>query len=273
MGGYMDHSTSANTLAAVIRARTRDRQHRPLLTVYDDTVGARTELSYATADNWAAKSANLLVEELGLGPGATVALDVDGHWTAAMLTLACWKAGITVAVEDAGTTTADVVCCHTSRLAAHPAGPVLVVGDGLRAEPLVPVAQRAGVVVLGDDVHAFADDHDDTDVAASTAALVTATGTVDHAAVLEDAGRWRALIGDGTRVGLAGALDSVAGQLLLAGVVAAGGSVVADRPVPDTPRWDRWATERVTVATGPAEALSHAPSGVATVVLTTTAGT
>jgi len=262
----MDHSTTANTLADVIRTQTRDRQHRPLLTVYDDAVGARTELSYATADNWAAKTANLLVEELDLGPGALVALDVDGHWTAAVLTLACWKAGIAVVGCGAGTV-GDLVCCHTSRLPAHQAGPVLVVGDGLRAEPLEPVAPRAGVVLLGEDVHAFADDHDGADVGAATPALVTATATLDHAAVLERAARWREAVGDGTRVGLAGALDGVAGQLLLAGVVTAGGSVVTDRPVPDAPRWDRWTTERITMAAGPPEALSDAPADVATVVL------
>jgi hypothetical protein len=122
-------------------------------------------------------------------------------------------------------------------------------------------------VLLGEDVHAFADDHDGADVRATTPALVTATAALDHAAVLERAAAWREAVGDGTRVGLAGALDRVTGQLLLAGVVAAGGSVVADRPVPDTPRWRRWATERVSVAAGPPAALSDAPADVATVVL------
>lgn len=261
----MDHSPTT-TLADVIRTETRERQDRPLLTVYDDTVGARTELSYATADNWAAKSANLLVEVLDLGPGTVVALDLDGHWTAGVLTLACWKAGIAVTGHDAATT-ADVVCCHSSRLAAHPSGPLLVVGDGLRAEPLEPIAPRGDIVLLGEDVHAFADDHDGPEVRATTPALVTATATLDHAAVLERAAAWRDAVGGGARVGLAGALDRVVGQLLLAGVVTAGGSVVADRPVPDRPRWQRWATERVTVAAGAPAALADAPAGVATIAL------
>lgn len=265
----MDHSTTTNTLADVLRTRTRDRQHRPLLTAYDDTVGTRTELSYATADNWAAKSANLLAEELELGPGATVALDLDGHWTTAVLALACWRAGIAVTRHDVGVD-ADAVCCHATRLPAHEAGPVLVVGDGLRAEPLEPVAPRAGLVLLGEDVHAFADDHDGTGVGPTTPALVTRTATWDHAAVLERARRWRAVLDDGTRVGLAGALDDVAALLLLAGVVAAGGSVVAARPATTVPPWDRWATERVTVAAGAHGALSGAPHGVTTVELAAT---
>jgi len=265
----MDHSTSTSTFADIMSARTRDRQHRPLLTVYDDTVGTRTELSYATVDNWAAKSANLLVEELDLGPGATVALDLDGHWTTAVLTLACWKAGIAVTRHATGTHV-DVVCCHTTRLSAHDTGPVLVVGDGLRAEPVEPVAPRAGLVLLGEDVHAFADDHDAADVHPTTPALVTDATTLDHAGVLRRAQRWRGALGDGARVGLAGTLDDDAALLLLAGVVAAGGSVVTARPVTTAPPWGRWETERVTVAAGRCDALSGAPDGLATVELTAT---
>jgi uncharacterized protein (TIGR03089 family) len=259
----MDHSTSTNTFADIMSARTRDRQHRPLLTVYDDTVGTRTELSYATVDNWAAKSANLLVEELELGPGATVALDLDGHWTTAAMTLACWKAGIAVTRQADGV---DLVCCHTARLSAHDTGPVLVVGDGLRAEPVEPVAQRAGLVLLGEDVHTFADDYDGADVRPTTPALVAGGATVDHAGVVRRAQRWRVALGDGARVGLAGALDDA--PLLLAGVVAAGGSIVAARPPTTAPPWGRWETERVTVAAGTRGALSDPPDGVTTVELT-----
>src|SRR5262245_66226190 len=42
---------------------------RPLLTWYDDTTGERTELSGATLGNWVAKTANLLVDGVGAGPG------------------------------------------------------------------------------------------------------------------------------------------------------------------------------------------------------------
>lgn len=245
------------TLAEAIRIRTRERHHRPLLTVYDDTVAARTELSYATADNWAAKTANLLAEELGLGPGATAVLDLDGHWTAAVLTLACWKAGVAVTgPEGAG----DVTCRHVARLHSHGGGPLLIVGDGLRAEPLEPVDAPRGAILLGEDVHAFADDHDDAEVTTSTPALVTATSTLDQGDVLARAGAWRSGIDDGARIGLAGGLDGVAAQLVLAGAVLAGASVVARRPGTPAPDWDRWRTERVTVAAVPGGA--DAPDGV-----------
>ena len=50
-------------------ARSRRDPTRPLLTWYDDATGERTELSGATLANWVAKTANLLVDGLGLGPG------------------------------------------------------------------------------------------------------------------------------------------------------------------------------------------------------------
>src|SRR5438105_3966265 len=42
---------------------------RPLLTWYDDGNGERTELSGATLANWVAKTANLLVDGVGVAPG------------------------------------------------------------------------------------------------------------------------------------------------------------------------------------------------------------
>jgi hypothetical protein len=114
--------TTANTLAATLDRRTRDRGHHPLLTVYDDLVDARTELSYATADNWASKTANLLVEELALQPGDTVALDVAGHWTAAVITLACWKAGL--AVRRSRRTCGAAMCRACARFLRDPCSPL-----------------------------------------------------------------------------------------------------------------------------------------------------
>ncbi|MCU0266884.1 MAG: TIGR03089 family protein, partial [Actinomycetia bacterium] len=53
---------------------------RPLLTHYDDATGERVELSVATTANWVAKTANLLADELDVGPGAVVALALPRHW-------------------------------------------------------------------------------------------------------------------------------------------------------------------------------------------------
>ena len=46
----------------------------PRITSYDDASGERIELSTVTLANWAAKTANLLRDELGAGPGSRVAV-------------------------------------------------------------------------------------------------------------------------------------------------------------------------------------------------------
>ena len=58
----------------------------PRITYYDDATGERIELSTATLANWAAKTANLLRDELGATPGSRVAVLLPAHWqTAAVL--------------------------------------------------------------------------------------------------------------------------------------------------------------------------------------------
>jgi uncharacterized protein (TIGR03089 family) len=248
----MDHAGRGHhrTVTDLLADRTRHEGHRPLLTCYDDVVGARTELSYATLDNWAAKTANLLAEEYDITPGAGVALDVDGHWTAVALILACWKLGAVPLPRadgdaDRRVPTVAVVCCHERLVDRHPDGPVVVVGDGLRAEPLGAVPFRDGLLTLGTEVHAFADDYDG-DVEPAT----PASATHDHASLLARAATWRAALGDAPRVGLTVPVDHPRVPDLLAGVLAAHGSLVAERPATGEPHWERWTTERVTVAVG-----------------------
>lgn len=68
----------------------------PFITFYDDATGERVELSTATLDNWIAKTANLLVDGLGLGPGDTATIDLPLHWQAAVAVLACACVGLEV---------------------------------------------------------------------------------------------------------------------------------------------------------------------------------
>ncbi len=77
---------------------------KPFLTWYDDARDQRVELSFKTFDNWVAKVANLLVDELGAGPGDRVAAVLVDHWQTAVVLAACWRAGAgMVAVDpDAG---------------------------------------------------------------------------------------------------------------------------------------------------------------------------
>src|SRR5919112_280672 len=72
----------------------------PLLTWYDDASGDRTELSGATMDNWVAKTANLLVDGVGLGPGDTVAVLLPPHWQTAAVLLGAWAAGLAADLGD-----------------------------------------------------------------------------------------------------------------------------------------------------------------------------
>lgn len=72
---------------------------RPLLTWYDDGSGERTELSGATLGNWVAKTANLLVDGLGLGPGDPAVVLLPPHWQTAAVLLGAWSAGLVVARE------------------------------------------------------------------------------------------------------------------------------------------------------------------------------
>ncbi|MEU4218583.1 TIGR03089 family protein [Actinoplanes sp. NPDC026623] len=85
----MIETIPAALAAAVLRDPTT-----PLLTWYDDASGDRTELSGATMDNWVAKTANLLVDGVGLGHGDAVAVLLPPHWQTAALLLGTWAAGL-----------------------------------------------------------------------------------------------------------------------------------------------------------------------------------
>jgi uncharacterized protein (TIGR03089 family) len=85
--------TPADLLADALR---RDGA-RPFLTAYDDASGERVELSVATTANWVAKTANFLVDEIGIEPGDTVGVLLPLHWQTAIVLLAGWSAGAVVA--------------------------------------------------------------------------------------------------------------------------------------------------------------------------------
>jgi uncharacterized protein (TIGR03089 family) len=55
--------------------------------------GERIELSAKVLDNWVAKSANFLVDELDAGPGSAVLVDLPGHWRTLAWLLAIWATG------------------------------------------------------------------------------------------------------------------------------------------------------------------------------------
>ena len=59
-----------NLSAAVLDPLLRTDPAGPRITYYDDATGERIEVSAVTLANWAAKTANLLRDELGAGQAA-----------------------------------------------------------------------------------------------------------------------------------------------------------------------------------------------------------
>ena len=84
----------------------------PRITYYDDAVGERIELSTVTLANWAAKTANLLRDELGAGPGTRVAILLPAHWQTAAVLLGAWWIGAEVVCSGA----AEIALCTADRL-------------------------------------------------------------------------------------------------------------------------------------------------------------
>ena len=88
----------------------------PRITYYDDATGERIELSTATLANWAAKTANLLRDEMGATPGGRVAVLLPAHWQTAAVLFGVWWIGCEVVLADAENPEADIALCTADRL-------------------------------------------------------------------------------------------------------------------------------------------------------------
>jgi uncharacterized protein (TIGR03089 family) len=85
----------------------------PRITYYDDATGERIELSTATLANWAAKTGNLLRDELGATPGSKVAVLLPPHWQTAAVLFGIWWIGAEVVFGGE----ADIALCTADRIA------------------------------------------------------------------------------------------------------------------------------------------------------------
>lgn len=103
-----------NLSAALLDPLLRVNPAGPRITYYDDATGERIELSTATLFNWAAKTANLLRDDLGAGPGSRVAIMLPAHWQTAGILLGVWYIGAEVVL---GQGDCDIACCTADRLA------------------------------------------------------------------------------------------------------------------------------------------------------------
>jgi uncharacterized protein (TIGR03089 family) len=226
---------------------------KPFLTWYDADRGERVELSYRTFDNWAAKTANLLVDELGATPGDRVGALLVDHWQTPVVLAACWRAGTGVVALDpeapanglvAAFVREELLAGAASALEGIPV--VTLTADllGRGAADLGGSLSFARVVpTMGDLFEAGPDPAGD--------ALVTGEGAATMAELLERAAALAARTGltDADRMLSGRRLLSVDGAVAgLLGPFAAGAGVVLGRDLAPGRFWKRVAGERVAVA-------------------------
>ena len=161
----------------------------PWLTHYDDESGERTELSGATLANWVAKTANLLVDGLGLGPGDRVTVWLPPHWQTAAVLLGAWTAGLSVAYGEPTAAGADVEFASLEAVeAGAPASTVDRFVLGLAPMGMPMTETPAGWTDYVADVRGHGDVYSGPAVDASAVALIDPDGTpVTHADLLSRA--------------------------------------------------------------------------------------
>jgi uncharacterized protein (TIGR03089 family) len=214
---------------------------RPLVTHYDDAAGTRVELSVATLTNWAAKTANWLVEEHDVEPGDPVSVALPAHWQTAGVLLGAWWCGARVVAEAAGASVAFV----------PPGGEVAGAGV-VAAVSLDPMGRDlgaqvpTGVVDFVADARLHGDDFFGSPVDGGT--LCLGDSTVDE--VLTEARKRAESLGLSGESRVLSTLDWTVPDGVLAGfltVLAAGASLVqVTNPNPDLLDRHR-ATERTTL--------------------------
>jgi uncharacterized protein (TIGR03089 family) len=244
---------SFNVAAERLTGRYGDK---PFVTWYDDHRDQRVELSYRTFGNWVAKTANLLVDELGAGPGDRVGAILADHWQTPIVMAACWRAGTQLVVIDPASPdrpTPSLVAAFVREefLAATEAmlGETVVValtadllgrgehdlGKALSFSRLVPS--------MGDEFDGGSDPGGDALTAGGEAA--TMGGLLERAAALAG----RTALGEGDRLLSGRSLLTVDGAV--AGLLAPftrGAGVVLVAGLDPARFWKRVADERVTVA-------------------------
>jgi uncharacterized protein (TIGR03089 family) len=102
--------------AAILDPMLRSDPVGPRITYYDDATGERIELSAATLANWAAKTGNLLRDELGGGPASRVAVLLPAHWQTAAVLFGVWWIGADVLLDGSNAGLSDIALCTPDRL-------------------------------------------------------------------------------------------------------------------------------------------------------------
>lgn len=225
----------------LLRALMAHDAGRPRLTWYGPG-GERIELSAKTLNNWVAKTANLLTDELDAAPGTRVGVSLPPHWRTVVWLLAIWSTGahavllpsvgaegesgaegeagaVDVLVTDrpdaAGpaSTDATLVAVELPALATRFAG------------PLAPgVLDAATEVRLQPDGFDAPEDPDAADLALTSGSITTSYGNLLEAAAAVGLSAETRLL---TAAGPDQAVSAYLAPLL------AGGSIVLHGPLPE----------------------------------------
>ncbi|QBI20682.1 hypothetical protein ER308_14685 [Egibacter rhizosphaerae] len=213
------------TVGDALAARLARDADRPLLTYRDLDTGERTELGAATFENWAAKCADRLLDDIE--PGELVEVAADGSWLGFVAVVGGGLLQAVVRVR-AGAPSADTATCRIVHERFGPGADDLVVGAGLGGRPTDPAASAFATEVLeGADVV----DLPDAEPQAPWLDLGAATRTQEEAL---GAGAALATVGAGSdrRLALGMSIDDPRGCAVAAAALASGASILATRGGP-----------------------------------------
>jgi len=137
--------TTLTTLSgAILDPMLRADPVGPRITYYDDATGERIELSAVTLANWAAKTGNLLRDELAAGPASRIAILLPAHWQTAAVLFGVWWIGAEAVLDNLE---ADVALCTADRLGEADA--VVGVGGEVAVLSLDPFGRPARDLPVG----------------------------------------------------------------------------------------------------------------------------
>lgn len=139
-----------NLSSAILDPIMRADPVGPRITYYDDASAERIELSAATLANWAAKTGNLLRDELGAGAGSRVAVLLPAHWQTAAVLFGAWWIGaeVLIGADAADADDADIAMCTADRIDEADAA-VAATGGEVVVLSLDPFGRPAGDLPVG----------------------------------------------------------------------------------------------------------------------------
>lgn len=242
-----DRTDARRPDAEITGLLTRLAQRPTPAVVWYGSDGGRVELSGRVSENWIAKTANLLVDDLALMPGDRVVLDPSLHWRTLVLAAAVWRTGACVVLEPQhGEARLSALLDRTGATAeALPQPPGSAAAAEAEAEDRLILAYPALAMRLPDDAALEPGDidycaeirsHGDrwsgaSRPAAADPALVTGGSTLSFAELREQAEARAADLGEAPVVHLdAEQWDREALVGLLAIWAAEGTAVLSDRP-------------------------------------------